>query len=37
MFLGRQAELVISAPTGCVADGIGGNNIYTALGINNRA
>lgn len=34
-FLGRQAKLVISMPTGCVVDRIGGSTIYIALGINN--
>lgn len=35
--LSRRKELVISAPTGSVADGIRGSTIYTALGINTRA
>lgn len=32
--LDRKNELVLSAPTGCVAKGIGGSTVYTALSIN---
>ena len=35
-FLGRQAKLVISVPTGCAADGIDRSTIYNTLGINTR-
>lgn len=32
--LGRRKELVIFAPTGSVADGIGGSTVHAALGVN---
>ncbi len=37
ILLSRRKELVISAPTGSAANGIGGSTVHTTLGINNRA
>ena len=34
--LNRRAELIITAPTGCAAESIGGSTVYTALKINTR-
>ena len=34
--LNRRAELIITAPTGCAAESIGGSTVHTALKINTR-